>query len=113
MATLAKVTPFVVSAQPTITQTELGLLLSLRGRLRQLEEQVSAAEDSIKARLEASAPAEPGDHSAALEEHWRRNVPWKDVVIRLADRLGLDGEAYCANVLGNTKPTRTVSLLVI
>jgi len=117
MQATAKVTPFAVPAQAIprtepITQLELSALLSLRGRLEQLSEQVEAEEQSVKARLEAGAPVEPGDHTARVEEHWRKSVAWKDVVIRLADRLGLDGEAYCANVLGNTKPTRTVSLFV-
>ncbi len=116
MAT-AKVTPFPSPAQAPartepITQLELAALLSLRGRLLQLQQQVEAEEQSVKARLEAGVPVELGDHTARLEEHFRRNVGWKDVVIRLADRLGLDGEAYCANVLGNTKPARTVSLYV-
>ncbi len=92
MAT-AKVTPFPSPAQAPATP-----------------QPITQAE--LKARLEAAGPVEPGDHTARLEEHFRRNVAWKDVVIRLADRLGLDGEAYCANVLGNTKPARTVSLYV-
>ncbi len=117
MQATAKVIPLAVPAQALtkaepITQLELAALLSLRGRLHQLQGQVEAEEVELKARLEAGAPVEPGDHIAQLDENFRRNVAWKDVVIRLADRLGLDGEAYCANVLGNTKPARTVSLHV-
>jgi len=111
-ATLHQVVPFHNKPTEAITQAELALLLSLRGRLQQLREQVEAEEESVKIRLEAGAGVEPGDHTARLEEQFRRNVAWKNVVIRLADRLGLDGEAYCANVLGNTKPTRSVSLEV-
>jgi hypothetical protein len=73
---------------------------------------VEAAEQAIKARLETGASLEPGDHRAELKENFRRNVSWKDVVVRLAERLKLDGEAYCAKVLSSTKPTRTVSLVV-
>ena len=87
-------------------------MLSLRGRLHQLEEQVEQAEQSIKARLETGGLVEPGDHRAELKENFRRNVSWKDVVIRLAERLRMNGEAYCAKVLNSTKPTRTVSLVV-
>lgn len=61
------VVPFPVTAQ-TITQVELALFLSLRGRLQQLEEQVAAAQDDIKARLEAGAIVQPGDHIARLDE---------------------------------------------
>jgi hypothetical protein len=104
------VVPF--PAPQTITQLELTALLSLRGRLHQLQEQVEQAEQSIKTRLEKGAFLEPGDHRAELKENFRRNVSWKDVVIRLADRLRMDGEAYCAKVLSSTKPSRTVSLVV-
>jgi hypothetical protein len=104
------VVPFPKPTQ--ITQLELAAFLSLRGRLHQLQEQVEAAEESIKTRLGSGADLEPGDHRAELKENFRRNVSWKDVVIRLAYRLRLDGEAYCAKVLSSTKPTRSISLIV-
>jgi len=88
------------------------VLLSLRGRLSQLEEQVQEAEQSIKNRLEAGASLEPGDHRAELKENFRRNVAWKAVVIRLAERLRMNSEAYCAKVLSSTKPSRTVTLVI-
>jgi hypothetical protein len=87
-------------------------LLSLRSRLHQLEEQVETAERSIQARLEAGCSVEGGDHVAKLKTNSRRNVAWKDVVVRLAERLKLDGQAYCARVLASTKPTKTVALVV-
>ena len=99
-------------APQAITQLELTVLLALRGRLHQLQEQVDAAEQSIKTRLETGALLESGDHRAELKENFRRNVSWKDVVVRLAERLKMDGEAYCAKVLSSTKPSRTVSLVV-
>ena len=95
-----------------ITQTELALLLGMRGRLHQLQGQVEEAEQSIKTRLETGAFLEPGDHRAELKENFRRNVSWKDVVVRLAERLRMDGEAYCGKVLASTKPSRTVSLII-
>jgi hypothetical protein len=104
------VVPF--PAPQAITQLELTILLSLRGRLSQIESQVEEAEKSIKARLETGALLESGDHRAELKENFRRNVSWKEVVVRLAERLKLNGEAYCAKVLSSTNPTRTVSLVV-
>jgi len=101
-----------ISAPQAITQLELVALLSLRGRLSQLKEQTDAAEQSIKSRLEAGAFLESGDHRAELKENFRRSVAWKDVVVRLAERLKMDGAAYCAKVLSSTKPSRTVSLIV-
>ncbi len=100
------------SEPETISQEELGLLLSLRGRLRQLEAQLATEEQSLRARLAAGARIQPGDHTAVLKESFRRNVAWKAVVVRLALRLKLDGEAYCARVLASTRPTRTVALVV-
>ena len=95
-----------------VSQAEIARLLVNRNRLRQLKELVETHDGSIKGRLEAGAAVEPGDHIAKLKEGFRCCVAWKGVVVRLATRLGLDGEAYCANVLGNTKPTRTVSLFL-
>jgi hypothetical protein len=102
--------PKYESAVEIIPQTELALLLSLRGRLHQLEQEIAIKEESLKARLEAGAEVEPGDHFVELKEHSRLNVGWKDVAIRLADRLKLDGEMYCARVLAATKPTKSVCL---
>jgi hypothetical protein len=104
------VVPF--PAVEPITQLELTVFLSLRGRLHQLEEQVRQAEQSIKARLENGAELEPGDRRAELKENFRRNVTWKAVVIRLAERLRMNGETYCARVLNSTKPTRTISVVI-
>ena len=82
--------PQSVPAVEKISQLELGLLISLRGRLKQLQNEVAAEEESLKTRLEAGAIVEPGDRTAALKENNRRSVAWKDVAIRLADRLKLD-----------------------
>jgi len=102
--------PQSVRVVEPISQTELGLVLSLRDRLKRLEIDLAAAEDSIKARLEAGAEVEVGDRVAELRESFRRAVSWKAVVFRLATRLRYDGERYCNRVLASTKPTRTVSL---
>ena len=109
---VSSVVPFPqsVPAKEPITQLEIELLLSLRGRLAQLQSQVETEEAAFRARLEAGASVEPGARGAELKESWRRNVSWKSVCIRLAKRLRLDGAAYCARVLASTKPTRSVSL---
>ena len=117
MATARQSIPFVVGPQvipapEVISQTELAMFISLRGRLRQLETHVESAEQSIRERLEHGALVEEGDHTAQLDEHFRRNVSWKEVVLRLAERLRMDGAMYCARVLAATKPTRSVSLTI-
>jgi hypothetical protein len=64
----SKVVPF--HSPQAITQTELVLFLSLRGRLQQLQEQIEADEHDFKVRLEADAAiVQPGDHAARLDEH--------------------------------------------
>jgi hypothetical protein len=117
MAARTQSIPFVVPSQSVpavepITQLELELFLSLRNRLKKLEEQVAAEETGLKSRLESGATVDPGVHVIELKESFRRNVSWKDVVIRLATRLKMGGAAYCARVLAGTRPTRTVSLIV-
>ncbi|MGH9735978.1 MAG: hypothetical protein ACRD8A_15465 [Candidatus Acidiferrales bacterium] len=117
MASATKSIPFVVPAQhvpaaEAISQTELALYLSLRSRLQEIKLQTEEQEQAFAARLESGAGVEPGAHKAELKESFRRSVAWKSVTIRLADRLKLDGEAYCARVLAATKPDRSVSLLV-
>jgi hypothetical protein len=84
--------------------------LSLRGRLSQLESQVESAEQSIKQRLEQGASVESGDHTARLETNYRRNVSWKSVAERLANRFKLDGKAFVARVLAATRPRPTISV---
>lgn len=119
MQAATKTIPFAVSPQAVpapqaITQLELATLLSLRGRLHQLQAQVEAAEQSIKARLEIGASLEPGDHGAELKEAFRRNVAWREIAERLGDRLYGEGEGfpYCQRVLNATRPSRTVSLVI-
>jgi hypothetical protein len=104
------VVPF--PAPDPVSQLELSALLSLRGRLHQLGEQVQEAEQSIKTRLEKGAYLEPGDHRAELKESFRRNVAWKAITLRLAERLRMNGQAYCAKVLSSTKPVRSVHLVI-
>jgi len=93
-----------------ITQQELVDLIEARNVFAQLEAKVESLESAIKARLEAGAAVQPGVHVAQLKTSSRRNVAWKDVVMRLAERLKLNGEAYYARVLAATKPSTTVSL---
>jgi hypothetical protein len=119
MATATKSIPFVVSAQPTpavkreaISQTELQFFLALRARAVEIEKQIAEHEASFALRLESGAGIEPGVHSAELKESFRRNIAWKSVAVRLADRFGLGGEKYAKRVLAATKPNRTISLEV-
>jgi hypothetical protein len=103
---------FPQSLPAEISQVELVELIEARNVLSQLETKVEGLEADIKARLGAGAAIAAGVHVAELKIGSRRNVAWKDVVIRLAVRLRMDGEAYCSKVLAATKPSTTVSLVV-
>lgn len=108
------VVSFPGSPVEPITQLELAAVLSLRNRARQISEQVADAEASIRVRLELHAAVEDGEHSAELKELSRRNVAWRVVAERLADRVfGTGkGDGYCERVLHATRPTRTVNLVI-
>jgi hypothetical protein len=110
----SKIAVLPFSSPQAITQTELVLFMSLKGRLQQLEEQVAATQESLKTRLEAGATVQPGDHIARLDERSRRNVAWRGVAEDLAETVFGDGKGatYCDEVLASTEPTRTVTLVV-
>ncbi|MGB6876120.1 MAG: hypothetical protein WBD87_08800 [Candidatus Acidiferrales bacterium] len=96
----------------TVTQCELDELIEFQNLRAQLDARISSIEDSLKTRLEAGAAVESGVHVCRLKESFRRNVAWKAVVLRLAEKLGYNPEAYAANVLSHTAPTRSVSVNV-
>ncbi len=95
-----------------VSQRELIDLIEASNVLSALTQRVDSLESDIKARLEKGASIEPGVHTAELKEGFRRSVAWKEVVIRFAKRLKLDGERYCDKLLARTKPSRSVSLVV-
>lgn len=105
-------TPKVITllVPAAISQEELRELILLRNVLRQRGEQLAFLEKQMLAKLQAGAICESGVHIAQIKETWRRSISWKDVVMRLAERLKLNGEAYCSRVLASTKPSRSVSL---
>jgi hypothetical protein len=111
MATAKQSIPFVVPPQvgpepEVISQAEVALLLSLRRRMHDLEEQIDAAEASLKSRLQAGAIVEPGTFRAYLKTTERRSVAWKAVCEREL------GETYCKRVLAGIRPDTFTNLIV-
>lgn len=98
--------PQSVPAKESISQQELTLFASLRRRVKELQEQIAAAEESIQVRLESGAPVEAGIFKAFLKTTERRSVPWKQVCEREL------GEAFCTRVLAATKPDKSTHLIV-
>jgi hypothetical protein len=108
----AVVIPFSKPAPAAISQVDLEEAILFKRLAREAQEKLEAKEAELRGKLEAGAAIEEGVHTARLKESFRKNVSWKDVVIRLAERLKLGGESYCEKVLASTKPSRTVSLVV-
>ena len=89
-----------------ITQDKLTHYKALRQRIEALEAESEQMEAEIRASLEAGAAVEPGIFRALLKTTERRSVSWKAVCEREL------GEAYCARVLGSTKPDKITRLVV-
>jgi len=108
----AVVIPFSKPATAEISQEDLEEFILLKRYAREAQARFDAKETQLRAQLERGAAIQAGVHVARLEDTFRKSVSWKAIVIRLAQRLKLDGEAYCAKVLASTKPGRIVSLIV-
>ena len=108
-----QVVPFP-STQEQITQAQLERIIALRNQAATLAKDLESEEAEVRTALEAGTPVEPGTHVASLKEISRRTISWRDVAVRLAERLYGDGRghAYAENVLQNTKPSRTILLVV-
>src|ERR1700734_2024522 len=73
-----------------ISQSQLSEYVEARNVLVRLQLRVDEMEESLKARLEAGSDVQPGIHVASLTENLRRNVAWRDMTMRLAERLNYD-----------------------
>ncbi|MGH9682299.1 MAG: hypothetical protein ACRD4S_01635 [Candidatus Acidiferrales bacterium] len=111
---ISHVVPFPqpIPAVEKITQAELSHFVIVRNTLELLRDETEAIERDLLARLDSGAAVQSGIHIAEVKENIRRSPSWKEIVKRLAQRLDLDPDAYCSNVIAHTKPTRTVSLIV-
>lgn len=95
-----------------ISQAELAEFVSAQKTLEKLQKHVDTLESSLLARLRTGVAVEVGKHSAEVKRSTRRSAAWKEIVKRLAGRLGMDGDAYCSNVIAHTKPSESFSLEV-
>ena len=89
-----------------ITQLEIEMLRALEDRAQQLTEQIEAAKESVRTRLELGATVQRGPFFAYLKKMERRSVAWKAVVER---ELGVG----CARrVLAATRPDKFSTLVI-
>lgn len=117
MATQTLAVPAVVLQFPEvpadqISQSELAEFVGAQKTLEKLQRHVDSLEAALLSRLRAGATVEAGECSAEIKRATRRSPSWKEIVKRLAGRLGMDGDAYCSNVIAHTKPTESFSLEV-
>lgn len=117
MATATLATPSAVLQFPSvpsdqISQDELVEFIGAQKTLQALQHRVDTLEDFFLSRLRAGATVEAGAYTAEVKRSTRRSPSWKEIVKRLAGRLGMDGDAYCSNVISHTKPTESFSLEV-
>ena len=89
-----------------ITQETLRMIAKRRAQIEELQFQVKASEQLVLERLKDGAKVAPGLLTARVKEFSRRNVAWKEVVVR---EIGQD---YADRVLNATKPEVYTSLVV-
>lgn len=106
----AAILQFPSAPSDQISQVELSDFLAAQKQLEIIQRHVDSLESSLLARLRAGATVETGEIAAQAKRSTRRSPSWKDVVKRLAGRLGMDGDAYCSNVIAHTKPSESFSL---
>ncbi len=98
--------PSLTQSHQTVTQFDLKRHVSLSNQIDALKRELSELEQTLLTSLSGGAEVEPGSHTAQLKTTQRRNVSWKNVVIRLK------GSGYVSQVLSHTKP-KTYTKLVI
>ena len=89
-----------------ISQETLCVVAEKRAAIAKLEEELKAAEATVLEALKAGAAVAVGLLTARLKTWERRNVAWKDIVIRE------QGKEYADRVLNATRPDKYESLIV-
>ena len=98
--------PSLTQSHQTVTQFDLKRHVSLSNQIDALKQERAELEQTLLTSLSAGAEVEPGSHTAQLKTTQRRNVSWKNVVIRLK------GSGYVSQVLSHTKPKTYTKLVV-
>ncbi len=98
--------PSLTQSHQTVTQFDLKRHVSLSNQIDALKRELSKLEQTLLTSLSGGAEVEPGSHTAQLKTTQRRNVSWKNVVIRLKD------SGYVSQVLSHTKPKTSTKLVV-
>jgi hypothetical protein len=89
-----------------ISQATLSAIIRRRKRIADLQGELEELESALTADLKEGFEVAPGILTAYIKEWERRNVSWKDVVIRQL------GQPYADRVLAATKPDPQSKLVV-
>jgi len=98
--------PSLTQSPQTVTQFDLKRHVSLSNQIDALRREHALLEQKLIASLSSGAEVEPGALTAQLKTNQRRNVSWKNVVIRLK------GAGYVSRILSCTKPKTYTKLVV-
>ena len=93
-------------ATRTISQSMLKRITLQRKKIADLEAQAKAAEGEVIAALKADARIAAGVLTAHLKAWERRNIGWKQIVVREK------GQEFADRVFNATKPDKYESLVV-
>ncbi len=99
-------TPILSQPQTVVTQFDLARYASLSAQIDSLKSEHAELERQLTTALGSGADVESGAHTAQLKTSERRNVSWKNVVIRLK------GSGYVSRILSCTKPKTYTKLVV-
>jgi hypothetical protein len=89
-----------------ITQETLRMIARRCAQIETLQLQVKAAEALVLAKLKDGAKVAQGLLTARVKTFERRNVAWKEVVVREV------GQDYADRVLNATKPDKYESVVI-
>ncbi len=89
-----------------ISQGTLAAIVKQRAKVEQEQEKLKAAEDKLTVALKLGAELQPGALTARVREWERRNVAWKQILVREK------GEDYAQRVFNATRPDKYETLVV-
>ncbi|HEY2119590.1 MAG TPA: hypothetical protein VGH37_10440 [Candidatus Acidoferrum sp.] len=93
-------------AAKRISQQKLASILKQRKRIEDLEASLKEAEGQLLADLKSGATVQAGLFVASVKTWERRNVAWKEILVREK------GQPYADKVLAGTKPESYEKLVV-
>ena len=89
-----------------ISQKTLSAIIRRRKRISDLQTELDGLEGALKADLQAGAVVQQGLFTGYIKTWERRNVAWKEIVVREK------GKEYADRVLAGTKADKHESLVV-